>query len=443
MSKTFSIGCGSASAIDRLGPGIALAGSGLVEAMSFDCLSERTLPLAHVRRRNNPDIGQDERLPDVMDGYAEFLRDGKPVVGNFGAANPDAAVADVVAGLRRTGNEHVKVGVVRGDDVRDLVVELDSELPEMGVTVGDVRSQVVAANAYLGAEPIVDLLEQGAGFVLGGRIADPSLFVAPICHAMGWAIDDWDRVATATLAGHLLECNTYSTGGGFSDPPYRVVPNAHDLGSPMAIVGDDSTIVTKLEGTGGMVDGRTIRCQLSYEVHDPAAYLTPDVTADFTQVEVDEVGPDRVRVRGARGRARPESLKVLVGLDLGWKAVAEMSFGGPGCIERAEDARQTIEADLAPVRDQLDAIRFDLIGSNSLFEDAVPGPYPVEVRLRVAARTRHREVAEHVAGSTEFLLFVGPSGGGGASKSVTQVIGVTPAYVERRLVDITGELVTP
>lgn len=438
--SSITIGCGSAYADDRLEPAAALADSGRVGYMSFDCLAERTLALAHVRRLVNPEAGQDRRIGRLVKLLATYLESGNRVVGNFGAANPGAAARDVIDALRANDVPGLAVGVVHGDDVRMQVLQHDLELPEMGVRARAVSDRIISANAYVGAESIVACLEQDARFVLGGRFSDPSLFVGPICHELGWALDDWPRLGIATMVGHLLECGVHSTGGNFEDPPYRVVPDPHNLGFPMAEMDEASVIITKLDGTGGAVNVPTTKTQLSYEIHDPARYLTPDVTADFSQVTVTEVGPNRVRVEGAGGRARPDTLKVLVGLDLGWKAVGEISYAGPGCVERAQRGEEIVRRRLEPFGAQIEELRFDLVGQNSLTGGIVKGGYPPEVRLRVAARCNSREVADTVAYEAEYLYF-GPAGAGGATGSVVPAIGVTPAYLPRTAVTLETELV--
>ena len=436
---TLAIGSGSAYANDRLAPAAAMADSGRVSYIGFDCLAERTMALAHVRRRRNPASGQDERrLLPLLRGY---LAAGGRVVGNFGAANPDAAAADFVEGLRALGLPGVRLGVIRGDDVLDLVLAQDAELPELGTNVAALGDRIVSANAYIGAEPIVDCLREDAQIVLGGRLADPSLFVGPICHELGWSLDDWEAVGHATLVGHLLECGVHSTGGNFEDPPYRVVPDPHRLGFPLAEVSEDCAVVTKLDGTGGAVDERTMKTQLYYEIHDPRTYLTPDVTADFSQVRVEDLGGDRVRLSGATGREWPATLKVLVGVDQGYRATGEISYGGPGCLERARRAEEILRAHLDELLDPGDQVRIDLQGMNSLFGDKEGTAYPEEVRLRLAVRTESEELARDAAHEVE-LLYFGPAGGGGVVTSVVPALGVTPAYVPRELVTLEAEVVT-
>jgi hypothetical protein len=438
---TLAIGSGSAYANDRLAPAAAMADSGRVTYIGFDCLAERTMALAHVRRRHNPGAGQDERIRRLLPLLRGYLAAGGRVVGNFGAANPDAAADDFVAALRSLGLPGVRLGVIRGDDVLDLVRSRNAELAELGTTVRALGDRIVSANAYIGAEPIVDCLREDAQIVLGGRLADPSLFVGPICHELGWSLDDWEALGHATLVGHLLECGVHSTGGNFEDPPYRVVPDPHRLGFPLAEVSEDSAVITKLDGTGGAVDERTMKTQLYYEIHDPRTYLTPDVTADFSGVRVEDLGGDRVRLSGATGREWPATLKVLVGVDQGYRATGEISYGGPGCVERARRAEEILRAHLDELLAPGDQVRVDLQGMNSLFGDKEGTSYPEEVRLRLAVRTESEELARDAVHEVE-LLYFGPAGGGGVVTSVVPALGVTPAYVPRELVPLETEVVT-
>jgi hypothetical protein len=439
MPRRIAIGCGSAYATDRLDWAVELAESGLVDYLGFDRLAERTMALAQIRRLADESAGQDLFVRQWAEAFVPFLGRGGTMVGNFGAANPSAAGDEVAATLRKADLDGLRVGVIHGDDVLDHVLDQDLELVEMGTTARAIADKIVSANAYIGAEPIVELLEQGARFVLGGRIADPSLFVGPICWEMGWALDDWEKVGLATMVAHILECGTHATGGNYVDPPYRVLDLVH-CGFPMAIVEENDVVITKLEGTGGAVDTGTMRTQLAYEVHDPAAYLTPDVAADFSNVWIEEVGPDRVRMGGARGRPRPETLKVLVGVDLGWKVVGEVSHGGPGCVDRARFAADLIRARLEPHGESIDELRTDLIGVDSLFGDRLAGGSPCEVRLRVAARANDRETAEAIAAEADFL-WMGPAGSGGVSTSIVPAIGVTPAFVPRDDVKLVTEVI--
>jgi len=426
------IGCGSGFASDRLEPAIALARSGRVDYLGFDALAERTLAYAQVRRRADASEGYDTRLHETVAGLAPSLRDGLKVIGSFGGANVERAAEIIVEQLRACGDRGVRVGAISGDDVLDVVRRLDPEIEELGATVGELGDRVVSANAYLGAAEIVAALGEGAQWVVGGRLSDPSLYVGPICHEFGWALDDWDRVAHATLVGHILECSTHVTGGFFADPPYREVPRLHDLGFPLAEVADREAVITKLDGTGGLVDERIVAAQVSYEVHDPAAYQNPDITADFTQVTTEDVGPDRVRVCGARGNPPPPRFKVLVGVDLGWKMVGEISYAAAGCLTRARLAAEIIAETVAGMGAEVDESRYDLHGIDTLVGPSFrpADEDPAEVRLRVAARCRDRDVAEELSLEVERLYLEGPAGGGGVTRRIEPALGVFPIYID-------------
>lgn len=438
---SISIGCASAWAGHRLDAGVKLADSGEVDYLAFDCLAERTLALAQLRKDADPSTGYDQQLDAICSRFSPFLKRGGIAVGNFGGTNPDAALARATEIFRQNDLGKLRIGVIRGDDVLAQIRDQNVELPELGCRVNDLDDVVISAHAYIGADPIVDLLGRGATFIFGGRIADPSLYVGPIAHVLGHPLDDWNRMAHALLAGHLLECGEHVTGANFADPPYRHVPNLHDLGAPIADVTDSYVEIRKLPGTGGLLNNMTVRAQLAYELHDPAAYLTPDVTADFTNVEVEDVGPDRVRVHGAVARGRPDSLKVLVGVDYGWKVICEMSYGGPGCVERAMLAEDVIRKRIETYGDGVVDINVSMHGYNALRPADANVPPPRDVRLRIATRCSSNDVARLVVQECENTTYFGPAGGGGFASSINKFIGVTPAFVPREQVRCETEIV--
>ena len=279
----------------------------------------------------------------------------------------------------------------------------------------------IGANAYLGAEEILPALETGADVVITGRVADPSLFVAPLRRHFGWDADDWAHLGPATAVGHLLECASQVTGGYFADPGYKGVEGLAYVGFPFAEVrADGSACITKLDGTGGVVDERTVKEQLLYEVHDPAHYLTPDVTADFSTVSVAAAGNDRVRVDGAGGAPRPERLKVTVAFDGGWLAEAGVSYAGEGAQERAELAGDIVLERMRRVHGTNAPVRIDPVGVRSLHATACDYPADTrDVRLRCAMRASSRDEAELLLWEVESLLCCGPSAGGGYRGAVS------------------------
>jgi hypothetical protein len=393
-------------------------------------------------RRQDPSKGFDPNVEQVARLFAPHLANGVRLIGSFGGANVDSAVAAAVKGIRSSGGESVRIAAIHGDDVRKEMFRYDIEVPSYRCTANDLGDTLIDARAYIGAEPISEALDRGAQLVIGGRLCDASLGVGAICNALDWAPDDWDGIALGTLVGHLLTGGCALTGGGFADPPYRTVPGLDDLGFPMAQVSPGEFTIAKLPGTGGMVHTDIVKCRIAYEVHDPTAYETPDVTADFSQVEVEQLGPDEVRVRGMKGRPRPSSLLVLVAVDKGWIGCGEISFGGPGCLDRARLAEDIVRKRLGPLMVEIDAVRFDYIGFSSLFGDnfVVQGP-PADVRLRVAARTRSRDVADAVVDICGYLGW-GPAGGGGPLREVRKAIDTVEAFLPRELVHLETEVVT-
>ena len=264
---------------------------------------------------------------------ATCLERGTRIVTNAGAANPLGAGA-MVAALARSLGLRPRIAVVLGDDVLEQIADPDA----------------LSANAYLGSGSIVAALDDGADIVLTGRVADASLFAAPVLHAHAWPADDWDRVARALVAGHLLECAGQLTGGYFADPGVHDVAGLAELGFPYADIGDDGSVeVSKLPGTGGLVDVRTCTQQLLYEVHDPARYVTPDAVVDLSNALLTEVAPDRVAVSGVRGSPPPDTLKVAVGHHGGFVGEGEISYCGPGCVERADLAIDIVEKRLRAI----------------------------------------------------------------------------------------------
>ncbi|MFL6874667.1 acyclic terpene utilization AtuA family protein [Pseudomonas marginalis] len=435
--KTLRIGSGAGYSGDRIEPAVELAELGDLDYLVFECLAERTIALAQQARISDPQGGYDPLLSERMRRVLPFVgqHEGRRrlrVITNMGAANPVSAALEV----RRIAHElglGLKVVAVVGDDVLDVL--RPEQVLDNGRTLGSLGARLISANAYLGVDGILDALRADADVVITGRVADPSLFLAPQVFEFGWAMDDWQRLGRGTLVGHLLECAGQVSGGYFADPGFKDVDDLARLGFPLAeIDAEGEAVITKVAGSGGRVSRATCTEQLIYEVHDPAAYLTPDVTADFSQVGFDEEGVDRVRAHGAAGRARPEQLKVSVGYLDGWIGEGQMSYGGPGAVARAQLARDVVLKRLQLMGVKMQDVRAELIGMDSLH-----GPRssvePWEVRLRVAARCEDRSEAVRVGNEVETLYTNGPSGGGGASKSVRQVVAVASLLLPRDAVN--------
>ena len=439
--KRVRVGVGAGFSGDRLDAALPLVERGEIGYLVFECLAERTIALAQREKLRDPERGYHpflvERLRRVLPACAER---GVKIVSNMGAANPAAAGRRAAELTRELGLPHLKIRVVLGDDVLDLVKRGDFHA-EDGSPVNGLPN-VVSANAYLGADSIRGALEQGADIVITGRVADPSLVLAPVAHEHGWAADDWSRLGAGTVVGHLLECTTQVTGGYFADPGYKEVPDLANVGYPIAEVGPDGgAVVTKTPGSGGLVSPATCKEQLLYELHDPKRYLTPDVTADFTGVRLAQERPDHVRVSGGNGAARPDTLKVSVGYLDGWIGEGQVSYGGPGAVERGRLAGEVVLDRLELLGLRPRETRVECVGVDSLYSSATPSaPPPYEVRLRVAVRTDSREEAELVAHEVDSLGLSGPSAGSIAAMSVREVLGVVSTFVPREQVPWRVEL---
>lgn len=415
---------------------IARAGAG---ALIFEMLAERTLALAQLERRKNPELGYAPLLELMLRPVLRrCVEHGIPIVGNFGAANPGAAAKLIRRIAAEQGVPKIRIAVVEGDDLSD---EKGRKLLRPYLQSAEAERELVSANVYLGASGIANALLAGADVVVTGRVADPSLTVGPALAHFGWSETDWDRLGRATMAGHLLECGAQVTGGYFADPGLKDVPDLHNIGFPIAkLSSDGSFIITKAGNTGGVVDARTVKEQLLYELHDPAAYLTPDVIADISEAEVLEVGENRVAVRNVRGRQRPETLKVTVCFTGGWLGEGEISYAGPNAEARARLAAEILQKRLG---EEL-KLRFDLIGSMSVFADdagrALAEASSIDardVRLRVAGVHRDRTIVERLMREVTALYTCGPAGGGGIRTTITQRLNSVSCFVPRELISAT------
>jgi hypothetical protein len=437
------IGCGAGFAGDRFDaarPVVAtLARLPGERFLIYEVLAERTLAIAQTLRRENPALGYspflDTYLPLVL---GECHRHGIRIVTNMGAANPWGAARRVHALARELGIEGLKVAAVTGDDLLATMSEAELRAQPLieGIALGE--RPIVAANAYLGAEPIAEALGTGAEVVLVGRTTDAALCLGPLMHVHGWRPADLDRLAQGTVCGHLLECGAQVSGAYFPDPGFKDVPDLANVGFPIARVeADGDLVVTKAANTGGRVSRATVIEQLLYEVHDPHNYLTPDVVLDIGAVSVEEVGRDRVRVRGARGKPAPSTLKATVCVDAGWLGEAEISYAGPNALARAELAAAVVRSrcDTLGIRDSL---RVEVLGTQAIFDSDDRGRRPRvapaadgEYRLRAAVRSPSRRIAQQVADEVLSLYCSGPAGGAGVRQHVSPQVGTASILVDR------------
>lgn len=432
--KPFRIGAGAGYSGDRIDPAQALAERGELNALVFECLAERTIALAQLRRASDPRQGYDPLLRRRMQAVLPAcVNQGVTIITNMGAANPVAAGEAVLETARQLKLPRVRVAVVTGDDVLPWMQANDAPLLDAQGTVRSLDGKLVSANAYLGADALLPALEAGADVIVTGRVADPALFLAPLIHHFGWATDDWTRMGQGIAVGHLLECAAQVSGGYIADPGFFDVPRLHDVGFPMAEVGPDGDfVITKLAGTGGRIDRLTCTAQLLYELEDPARYLQPDVVADFSAVRFRELAPDRVAVEGAGGRPRPTHLKATLGYRDGYIGEGQISYAGPGARARGELALDILTQRLQRLGLAGLEHRAELIGVNAMHGPALGSDRePYEVRVRLAIRSATHSEAELAGQEVEALYLNGPGGGGGVAQSVREVVAAASALIPR------------
>lgn len=435
---------------------VQLVEGGPLDYLTLDYLAEVTMSILQKARARDPRLGYATDFVTTVEQVLPRCRErGVRIVANAGGVNP-AACADAVAEVAaRLGAHGLRIGVVEGDDLLDRVGALVSEAdPWVNLDTGEALigsvDRVSSANAYLGAVPIMEALAAGADIVITGRCADASLAVGPIAHELGWDLADpggLDRLAQATAGGHVIECGTQCTGGNFED--WRQVGGWTDLGYPILEASADGTmVVTKHPGTGGIVTPDTVTAQLLYEIGDPAAYVTPDVVADFSGITLERVGDDRVRIRGARGRPATDTYKVSVTLPAGFRVVGQLVVAGPDAVDRAELAAEILFARLAAEgihfapRDRVVEIlgaggRAPRTGATVESARRPAAPDPPEVVLRIAVRGDDRRALARFGAELAPLLLSGPPGltgfAGGRPKP-TEVLTHWPTLVPKAAV---------
>ncbi len=440
------IGAGAGYAGDRWDPAVELVERGEIQYLGFECLAERTIARENLARHHDPDAGYNPFLAERIRAVLKAAHERNVVIlSNMGAANPEGAARHVGAIAEEEGVANIKVAAVLGDDVREVIAgRPEMVLMETGAPLESILPRMASANAYLGADAIVPALAVGADVVITGRVADPSLFLAPMIHHLGWSYDDYSLLAQGTAAGHLLECAGQVTGGYFADPGVKDVPDLARLGFPRADIGLYGAVsISKPPESGGRIDRMTCAEQLLYEVHDPSRYITPDCVLDMTDIAFREWSGDRVTVTGARATPRTDTYKVSVGYFDGYIGEGQISYGGINAVARARLAGDVVRERLAMRGFHYDDLRVELIGLESLHGADGARPEPYEVRLRVAGRTADRRAAEAVGQDLDTLLTNGPAGGAGADRQVREIYSVQSVLLPRDQVTPHFSMVAP
>lgn len=436
--KKVRVGSGAGYGGDRIEPAVDIMTYGNLDYIIFECLAERTISLAQLEKLKDKNKGYNELLEYRMEKIIPLCVEKKvKVITNMGAANPLAA-AEVIKRIAEEKNiKNLKIAAVLGDDVfSEINGYMDYEIIETGEKIESIKDKIISANAYIGVKGIIEALENNADIIITGRVADPALVLAPLIYEFGWKEDEYDKLAKGIVAGHLLECGAQVCGGYYADPGYKDVPDLWNIGFPIADIYEDGEInLSKLEKSGGVISTETCKEQLIYEIHDPENYLTPDVIADFSEISVEDMGKDRVSIKGAKGKKKTGLLKTSVGYKDCYIGEGEISYGGSGAYERAKLAGDVIKKRLEYIKLPVEELRIDFIGVNSLFKDKISESISnfrsdyTEIRLRVAARTKTKEDAKIIGNEVEALYTNGPAAGGGVRKYVREIISIASILI--------------
>ena len=434
--KTVRIASGAGYGGDRIEAALDIISHDAADYIIFECLAERTIALAQKEKRKNPQRGYNALLEYRMEQILPLLKEHPvKIITNMGAANPEAAARKIREMADFHGLTGLKIAVITGDDILSVLPSYyDREVMETGFPLIKLKDKIISANAYIGAQGITNALAAGADLVITGRVADPALTTGPLMYEFSGSYENYDFLGKTVVAGHLLECGAQVTGGYYADPGKKEVERLWEIGFPIIEFSEDgSMVVTKLPGSGGLLNTETVKEQLLYEIQDPAAYFTPDVVADFSHLCVKELAQERIRISDATGNPRTGTLKVSVGYEEGYIGTGEISYGGQNCISRAQLAAEIIDHRLEHYPEKPLEKRVDLLGVNSLYRDRSPIPEDLlEVRMRYAIRTETKALAQTLTEEVEALYTNGPAGGGGVRGSVTEVVSIASILVDEK-----------
>ncbi|EZH65287.1 ABC transporter substrate-binding protein [Bacillaceae bacterium JMAK1] len=426
--KSIRIGTGAGFAGDRIDNAVNLALHGDIDYLILEGLAERTTIQAHLERLSDPQKGYGQFLEERMKTLLPICKEKNiTIITNLGAANPNQA-AKITEEIAETLNLQISISIVTQPLLRNVVQNYNPTLWETNEPLSMSRNEFISADAYLGAEEMLPALHNRPDVVITGRVADPSLFLAPMIHEFNWKLDDWDLLGKGTVIGHLLECGAQVTGGYFADGVTKQVNQLATVGMPIAeISSNGEATISKTPNSGGEVSIRTCKEQLLYEVMDPATYLTPDVCADFSQVTFTEVAKDIIKVDGATGRKRPDDFKLTIGIDQGFIGEAMINYVGYAAFERAKLAKSIVVERLLAHGLEANAIHTELLG-------AYQTTHPSEVLLRVAVKSPNHDTVGLVGYEVEALWLNGPGGPGGVRKSIRPVLSAYSATIPRSLI---------
>jgi hypothetical protein len=443
MKEKIRIAAGQGFWGDLLEAPVRQVEGGPIDYLMLDYLAEVTMSIMQKQKARDPNAGYARDFVALMkEILPACVQRNIRVVANAGGVNVPGCAAAVAEAARQLGlNGKVKIGIVTGDDMLGRIDDFLArgiELRNMDTDepLASVRDRIQSANAYLGAEPIVDALNQGAQVVITGRATDTGLTLGPMIHEFGWAADDWDKLAAGTIAGHIIECGAQCSGGN-CQYDWQSIPDLANVGFPIAEASADGTFtITKHEGTGGRVNVPSVKEQLVYEMGDPHEYITPDCVADFTTIQLADDGPNRVRVFGIKGRPATEFLKVSISYSAGYKAVGTLVYAWPDAYAKAQAADKILRARLEGLGLRFDQVLTEFVGVNAT-HGTLAGDPPrdaAEVQLRVGVRGNDRAAVERFTKEIAPLILTGPpgvTGFAGGRPKVEEIVAYWPALIPK------------
>lgn len=445
--KTVRIGAAQGFYGDTIDPAIDIAKHGNVDYISFDCLAELTMAILAKDKIKDPTKGYTKDITTSMKALLPYVKEkGIKLLTNSGGVNPHGAYEEVVRVAKELNITGLKIAVVTGDDILNRIAELQENgvsfsHMETGDSFSKVKDHILFSNVYLGIQPIVEALKKGADVVITGRTTDTAQFLAPLVYEFGWEEDKWDLLAQGILMGHLMECSAQSTGGNFSGNWWDV-ENMDRIGYPIAEFSESGDFVlTKTETSGGLVNFNTVREQMLYEIHDPSAYITPEVIADFTTTRLEEVGSNRVLVTGTTGKPRPTNLKVVMGYPDGFLGQAVIGYSWPDTVKKAKKAERIIKKQMKRKGVNYTDFKVDYIGHNSLHSSTVTPPTEDdeinELFMRIAIRTESYRDAAMLRQFVIPLSLNGPPsmGGGLGNNRPRALVGMWSSLIPRELIE--------
>ncbi len=420
---------------------------GEIDYLVMDYLAEVTMSILQKQKNKNPEFGYARDIPQLMKRILPICKEkGIKIITNGGGVNPAACAKAVVEAAKELKFDHLKIGIVLGDDIKDRIDELINsgvELNNMetGESIRAIREKIMSANVYLGAAPIVEALKMGAEIVITGRTTDTGLTLAPMIYEFNWDINDYNLMSAGTVAGHILECGGQASGGNFLGD-WQSIPDLDDIGFPIAeAYPDGEIIITKHQGTGGRVSVETVAEQLVYEIGDPKNYITPDCVADFTSIRLEDLGNDRVKVFDIKGVKPTEFYKVSCAYSSGYSASATLTYSWPQALTKAKAADNILRKRLQRLQLSFEEIRTEFIGYNSCHETLaaeIAEDLINEIQLRVAVRSQDYNSVERFGKEIAPLILTGPpsvTGFAGGRPKPSEVAAYWPALIPKKLIN--------